>query len=509
MLNTVVVIATMVSNLIFGMIEVSLLISKFGSSVNGLMQTGNQAFGYLSLIEAGLGAAFLYRMYKPVADSDMGKLSSLYTGFRLNIRKVVYKMLLLAGAISVIYPLFLKKEGLDYLYMVSVFVLLGIKSILPYRVTMVPKQMIVLKEKKYLAELISGVGRGITYAVEIALLLFADLPIQALLLCCIFVSLMTGFLFQYVMQRLYKNALDKNAQPDSSPKTMSKDILLHNISTLAFSSSNNMIISVMGSLNDVTIYSSYNMVTGQVAELSNKILDGASASLGIKIAHNDKNSYSVYREMLTGTYCVAGIVTAVFVVMINDFITLWIGSEFCVGLLDRFLFGIAMYCSVILPCIQMARNARGLYRESRNFTIAQALLNLAITLTLVPHLGITGALLGMVIARVVITIPFNYVLVDKKVFPQNRSKRIELIFGAIVTSVAVWINLIVLNDLHLAQQLDNGVLIFIVKACIATLTAGVIVFSYYFLTDRSFRSLIGRLLSFFINTFKKRKKEQS
>lgn len=219
-------------------------------------------------------------------------------------------------------------------------------------------------------------------------------------------------------------------------------------------------------------------------------------TLGIKIAHKDKNSYSVYREMLTGTYCVAGIVTAVFVVMINDFITLWIGSEFCVGLSDRFLFGIAMYCSVILPCVQMARNARGLYKESRNFTIAQALLNLAITLILVPHLGITGALLGTVIARTIITIPFNYALVDKKVFPEHRSKWYELIFGVTVTYLAVLLNRYLLDSIHLRQLTENDILVFILRAVIATLTSAVLIGAYYWITDKSFRQLIGRLLYF-------------
>ncbi len=507
LLNAVVVVVTMVANLVLGMLEVSLLISKFGSSINGLVQTGNQALGYLSLIEAGICAAFIYRMYQPVADRDNKRLSSLYIGFRKSIRKVVNKMLVCAAVISVLYPFFLKKESLDYFFIVSVFLLLSLKTILPYQLTIVPKYMIVLKERKYLAEIISGVCRAATYLAEILLLLFTDLPLQFLLGVSILIAIVTGLWFHYAMRKLYKGTLDPNVQPDLSPKSMSKDILLHNISRLVFSSTSNIIISAMGSLNAVTVYSSYNMVTGQVGELAQRILDGASASLGIKIAQKDANAYSVYREMLLGVYFMAGIMTSVFMVMINDFITLWIGSEFCVGVVDRALFGLSMYCAVILPCIQTARNARGLYKESRNFTIAQSVLNLVISLILVPFIGITGALLGTVIARIIITVPFNYVLVDKRVFPKTRSKWYELIFGLTVTLFAVGINSYALSNTHLRQITENDILVFIIRAALVTLISGAVMGIYYWITDKSFRRLISRLLSYCRDLISKRKQK--
>ena len=40
--------------------------------------------------------------------------------------------------------------------MLTIFILLSLKVILPYKVTMVPKYMLVVKEKKYKAEFISG-----------------------------------------------------------------------------------------------------------------------------------------------------------------------------------------------------------------------------------------------------------------------------------------------------------------------------------------------------------------
>lgn len=49
-LNTVVVLIMTFLNIILGMYEIRLLIEKYGSAVNGLMQTGNQLMSYVTLL---------------------------------------------------------------------------------------------------------------------------------------------------------------------------------------------------------------------------------------------------------------------------------------------------------------------------------------------------------------------------------------------------------------------------------------------------------------------------
>lgn len=500
-LNGLIVTFTTILNAILGMVEVSLFLKYYGSTVNGLIQTGNQVLNYVALIEAGLGAAFLYRMYKPIADRDYRTLSGLYVGFRKSMSHVVNIMLLVAILVSVIYPFFIKSSNLGYLNMLSIFVLLSLKVILPYKVTMVPKYMLVVKEQKYKAEFISGISRAGTYLTEIIFLIVAsylkvDMPIQLLLLCTIAISLLTGIWFEFSMRRLYGNSIDSNAEPNITPNKMSKDILIHNISRMVFSSTDNIVISTLGTLEAVTVYSSYNMIVGQVTELAQKFMDGATASMGIKIAHHDDNSYDVYREMISGSLWLGGILCTVFAIMMNDFIELWIGSQYCVSNFNLILFAMVLYCGIILPCVQVARNACGLYKESRNFTALQAAVNLVITIALVPKFGITGALIGTVIARITITIPCNYRLVDKMVFAGKKSRWIELIMG--------YVGLIVLSIL--GMQLvgmipDFGlpkIVGFLMKTALSTVCAVIIYTAYYWLINTGFREFIRRIKGMFI-----------
>lgn len=493
-LNSLVVFISTILNIILGMEEVKLVLGKYGTEINGLMQTGKQILGYLSLIEAGLCAAYMYKLYGAVAQNDNDRISSLYMGFKKSMTAVVRKMLVAALCICIIYPLFVLNKGLDYLFMVSVLILLSLNSILPYRLTIVPKYMIILKEQRYKAELIAALTKSVTFLVEIFILVLFSWPVQILLLACTLLSVMSGLIFRKVMFSLYEDELSEASQADESPRGYSGDLVVHNISNLVFNSTDNVVLSVMGSFNDVTIYSSYNMIVGQVIDLSQKIADGATATLGIKIAAKEDNAYSIFREIFAGSMFAAGVITAVFLTMINQFIgEIWIGEQYCLDSVCVLLFAIILYCGIILPSIQEVRSVSGLFKESKRFILAQAIVNLVITVVLVPFYGVKGALLGTAISRFFITVPFSYFLIYRKVFDSHPNRYYEIIIG-LALAFCIWkINsatLTLFHHLFSFSQLGS----FILQTIISTLIAVVIIGLFYSLTNRYFRSLCNRLL---------------
>jgi len=505
LLNAITVIGMTLIAIVLGMVEVKLLIWKYGSEVNGLMQTGNQLMSYLSLIESGICAAYLLHMYKAVAQKDDNRLSALYNGFTKSITNIVIKMVFCALVISLLYPLVLEKENLSYLYMMTVFILLSAKTILPYLIILVPKYMIILSEQKYKAELITGGFRVVTYGTEILLLIYTNLPLHGLLCACVLVSLMSGTMFQFVMRKLYKDRLDKRIAPDVCPTKMTKDVLVHNVSSMAFNSTDNIIISIFRSLEEVTVYSNYNMISLQVTSLLTNVIDGAAASMGIKIANGDKNSYHVYREIFTGTMWIGATISAVYFVMINDFIRIWVGNEYCLPIYNIVLFAVILFCNILFPALLVARNAKGLYKESKNFTILQALLNLGLTFLLVPKFGIGGALIGTVLARICITIPFNYRIVEKSVFANQKTKWYELLFGIIIVGISGTAGTMV--KLLIESTLLSGTniyLMFVLEAFAVSLIVGVVTVGLFYFLFPDYRRLLMRVMMIIKRIFYKK-----
>ncbi len=493
--NALAVMVATFASVVFGMVEIRLFIDKYGSTINGLVQTGNQVLSYLVLIEAGLSAAYVFKMYKPIADNDYSSVSALFNGFKKSMRRIVFIMLVVSVFLSFIFPLFLIKEDIDYLYMVSIFLLISVRTIAPYFLTMVPKYMIILKEKRFIAELLSCACTIVTYLFEIILLLTLDCSPQLLLLGCVVISVVSGLSFHLVMKKLYGDSIDKSVEADSTPRRMSKDLFFHYVSGLVFNSTDNFIISTMGSLDAVTIFSNYNLVVTQSSNFFQKIFDGSSATIGIKAANNDEKTYNVFQEMFSFSLFSGTIVSSVFIIMINDFVELWVGPDFVVSYLNCFLFGTILFTSIIHSCIIVARNAKGLYKESRNFVIFQAVLNIVITVSLVPFIGITGALLGTAIARVVISIPFNYHLVVKRVFPNQKPKWWKLLVATSILIGYSMLSIYLINCFQWKGLCDNQILSFLVLTIFVSLGSILITSLAFLVIDKDFRNLLKRFFS--------------
>lgn len=491
MLNAATVMVMTCINIVLGMVEVKFLIQGYGSTVNGLMQTGNQLLSYLTLLETGICGAYLYSMYKPVAEKDDLKLSKLYSGFVYSTRKAVVNMLVIAFLVSFVYPLLLKKDGLSYPFMVIVFALLSLKTILPYLVTIVPRYMIILQEQRYKVELISGLTRALTYLAEILILVYTEFTLPVLLSICILISLASGLVYQAVMYQLYGSRLRTDVGREKAQRGMSKDVTIHTISRLVFNSTSNIIISTLGKLSDVTIFSNYNLIVSQVSTISSSVFDGAATSIGVKLANKDKNTYQVYRKLLGLALLSGSIVTSVFIVMINEFVgNIWVGSQYTVSEINCILFGFIMFSGIIFPCLAVPRNAKGLYRESKWFTIAQAVANLVITICTVPFLGITGALLGTFLARIFITIPCNYLLVQKCVFPSEKKRFWELPCCAVVTLVVSLLSKFIVSSVGLSSIISSELVCFVLNAILTLICCGLPLTIWFCLTDNDVRESI-------------------
>lgn len=494
MLNTIIVFFSTIINILLGLIEIKLFLSHYGTSINGLMQTGNQILNYMALLESGLCSAYMFYMYKAVAKKNTTELSCLYKGFKESIQRMVRYMYVVAIIMCLIYPLLIKEKYFSYFTVFSIFILLAIKMIIPYRISIVPKQMIILNERKYIVEFVSGFTVAITYVIEIAMILWMALPVQILISMCIIILILSGVVFRVLMERIYNNVLQNDVTPNTQPNKMSKDVMVHTLSGLVFGSTDSIVLSLFSTLNNVTIYSNYTLLSSHAVSLSNKLVDGATASLGIKIAQKDNNSYNVFRELFSLVLFISVFVTSSYILMINDFISLWVGSEYCVNILNTWIFGGILLCGLVLPCLQSLVSASGKFKESKWYIVSQAALNLFLTIALVPFFGITGALIGTISARVFITVPFNYRTIYKDIFPEKKACWIELITAPVIVILICLISSILEKEILYTFAIKSTILYFVIKTLFVTIIGIIISFSFYYYFGYGFKDFLIRLV---------------
>jgi hypothetical protein len=77
-----------VTLLIVGFILPKVILTVYGSSINGLVSSIRQFVSYFDVVEAGLGGAAIYALYKPLAEKDDETISAVVSTARYYYNKV-------------------------------------------------------------------------------------------------------------------------------------------------------------------------------------------------------------------------------------------------------------------------------------------------------------------------------------------------------------------------------------------------------------------------------------
>ena len=484
--------------MILSFTKTKILIVDYGTDINSVCQAANQIYAYLTLIESGVCAAYQFKMYSPYQNNNLRKLYSLYKGLTNTMKKVGYKMLIFILGVSFLYPLILANNGLGYFSRFFIFLLIGIRCAIPYCLIVAKKNMIVLQEKQYLCSAIDSCCTISTMLIEIVFLGIIKLPIEITLIAGSLVLIISFLIYNKMVNKFWSDKLSsddkKSIQPSYEANKMTNDILFHQIASII---NNNVDIVILSTVNvfNVTVYSNYNSIMSYPVTIISGLINNIKASIGLKFAANDKNMYGVFREILSFSGFVASIVTSVFLVMINDFITLWLGDRFTVNSITVFLFSMLLLRRMINDTIYAVRDANGLYKESKYYTLFTALCNLVLSILLVQKYQITGLLIATFLTTYFIMDLGNNYLVFKTVF----NKKMWIYVDILIALTTMLSSKYVINNIFNLGTINISISLFIIKTVITTIVATLISFVLLIIIDKYFIQLIRRIKSVFIH----------
>ena len=117
--------------LISGFIVPKLIISKFGSDVNGLLSSIAQFLAYISLLESGIGPVVRSSLYKPIAEKDNKTIKNILKASERFFRVIALIFVIYLVCLSVVYPFLVQKE-FGYLYTFSLVLIISISTFFEY-----------------------------------------------------------------------------------------------------------------------------------------------------------------------------------------------------------------------------------------------------------------------------------------------------------------------------------------------------------------------------------------
>ena len=161
-------------------------------------------------------------------------------------------------------------------------------------------------------------------------------------------------------------------------------------------------LTLFSSLENVSVYSVYNIVTNGISTLIYSLNNGTQALLGNMLARREdrelvdffgKLEWTIHNVVIFFYACVGILIVPfvkVYTVGVND-------AEYMQPLFAAvFTLSSAVYC-LRLPYNMMV-NAAGHYKQTQKSSIIEMCLNVGITLALVPKFGLVGAAMGTLLA---------------------------------------------------------------------------------------------------------------
>jgi len=383
--------------------------------VNGLF---TNILAMLSLAEAGIGSSIIYNLYKPVAENDKEKIIMLMKLYKKAYRVIAFIVLGFGLSVMPFLDHFVKDANVEHIHLIYLVFLLN--TVTPY-FFQYKNSFLNVNQKGYIITAVYSVSSILSMCLKIAILYATQNYILYLIIDCV-ITVTNSIILSRIVDKRYPFLKEKvTAVLDAATKgniiKNVKAIILQNVGTYLVFGTDNIIISTYVSIAAVGLYSNYNMLIEICRNCINQVFNNMYHSVGNLVAKESKEKiYSVYKVTMLLNFWLYSFCAIAMYWLIEPFITLWIGKQFLMGQAVLIVLMVSFYERGMRNSISTVKTTAGIFHEDRYVPLAQAVINLAVSLILVQKIGIVGVFLGTLVSAVAMPFWTTPYLVYKKVF---------------------------------------------------------------------------------------------
>lgn len=435
-INSSVSLLCQVLNLLLNFLTRTIFIKTLGVEYLGVNGLFTNILTILSFAELGIGNAIVFNLYKPLAQNDNEKISSL-----MHLYKKAYTIigLFVMGAGVLVTP-FLRviiktkpniSENISLLY-----ILFLINTAVSY-FFVYKKNIIIADQKNYITLVVTQVTTIIKVILQTIFLLLTHNFIVYLIIQ-IMCTLVENFVCSALADRMYPYLKKDAATPLSEAETKSifanvKALAIYKFGSVILNGTDNILISMLLSVRDVGLASNYTLLINSANSIIGKVIDAFTASVGnLNAESNPKKQYDVFKKIMFISSWIYGFATVGIYLVSRDFIITWIGEDYLLGTLVVFSICFDFYVKGVQAAPYMYRTTSGLFLQGKIAPIIAAIVNLVLSVILCQYVGLAGIFIATPISRLVSTVVIDPYLIYKYTFKRNVSEFFLMYIGYIV-----------------------------------------------------------------------------
>ena len=402
----------------------NLFLQYIGLDYLSMAQVINNLLTIVAFSELGLSNAVLYMLYRPVAERDEGKIAQILYLYR-QFNRYVGGVIAILGLLFMPLLSFFIRTDIPYstVYLVYFLNLSAVVSTYFYNYRSV---LLSANQKDYVASLIStgisffrvGIQCGVIYWTH-DYLLFLVTGILAGLIQNAAIYFQTGKMYAFICKfnhiheagdiKTERKELRENIFSMSSVKIAA--IVIDNTDTILLSWINTLLVGLCAN---------YMMISTGLKSFVSIVQQAFLHSVGISLAEKEPEQKLVlFRQLLMLNTYLTGVVIVGLFVSWNSFIVLWIGDQYVIDFLLFFALLLNLAWTFMISPVWIFRDASGMFVYVRKMLLANAILNIILSVFMGWLIGGAGVFFGTVLADLCTDFWYDSNILYRKVFEQK------------------------------------------------------------------------------------------
>lgn len=504
-MNTSVAFVAQVSAILMGFftrVVFTRMLSEGYVGINGLF---TDILNILSLSELGVGTAITYALYAPIAKGDIKKQQILMRMFRTFYRMTA---LFVMGAGLCLIPFLdiLMKDRPDVDHLVLIYCLYLLNSVVSY-LLIYKKTLIDAHQMNYITVLYHNGFLVLQDICQIIILittknfvLFLSVAVVCTIIGNVCMSRKADALFPYLKETCHEK-LPQEERWDILKNV--KAMLMHKLGNVVVNNTDNLLISSFVGVVSAGIYSNYFLIIGSIRQVLDQALLGVSASVGNLGVLEDKDRVkSVFEQLFFIGYWLFGFAGICLFEMLNPFVEFAFGKKYLFPREIVLVLCINFFINGTRRAVLIFKESMGLFWYDRYKAIAEALLNLSISILLVLHFGIVGIFIGTFCSTVLTSVWVEPYIIYKYRLKRSVSEFFKTYAYYMLVMAGVW------TIAEGCCRITSGSPLFLLvyRFCICLLLVNLLLWAVYRRTD-NWKRTEALLYKVFQNIWKKVRKK--
>ena len=496
--SSVIGLIAKICTIVLGFINTRVFMSQLGVEIKGINGILTNCLGLLQLAEMGIGSAIIFALYQPLIDHNIKEIQILMRYYKKMYRVIGMTIIFLGSIMSLFLQFLITDSTYSITYIrIVFFIQLGVTAstyFLAYK-----RNLLYADQNMYISTIVDTIFYIVFTTGNIIFMYFFHSYILYLLMQVI-QAVISNLTINCICDKKYpylKEKIEDKYEKIDELKRNVRDIVLDKIGAAIYGSTDNIIISTFVGVVQVGYMSAYYQVLGIFNSLAMAITEPIQPILGnyVRDKKDSKAAYDLFLSYTFVRYCVANIFTVGMVVMVDLFITIWLGDGYVLEDSIPIMIAVSMYISIVHGPTGEFIIALGLFKSNRNLSFGGIFINLVTSIILAKKYGTIGVLIGTAIAQVYYWIARTFI-VYKNYFKRNAFEYIlkNIMYIAVVIFdiklIKILSNVVILSNVYLSFVFKTGITMLV---CITS----IVIFFFY---TKEFKAALE-----IINNYKKKK----